>query len=230
MLSPCPLTVTTRIIAFLVGHPQKNLYLPLLLGGGTTQYKSISQLQPPSGLVSSIFYQKKKSTLGNKKTSTCRAWLAHGNADDLMTSEVQGQKVNFPSHGRWSYRWSLFRTNPGGRLVFLGEEVGRFWMIADLQILMTTSMVGKKTQKLETDMSQKNTKSFYHVTSLKHKKYIGQCWWHASMIFKIVDSSNFLHQWEGENCWSFPQLLSLASPTQLIFTFHKFIWESAPCT
>ena len=35
-LSPCPITVTTRIIIFLVGDPI-NLHLPLLLGGGTTQ-------------------------------------------------------------------------------------------------------------------------------------------------------------------------------------------------
>ncbi len=36
-LSPCPVTVTTRIVVFLVGDPNLNLYLPLLLGGGTIQ-------------------------------------------------------------------------------------------------------------------------------------------------------------------------------------------------
>ena len=36
-LSPFPVTVTTRIITFLVEDPELNLHLPLLLGGGTTQ-------------------------------------------------------------------------------------------------------------------------------------------------------------------------------------------------
>ena len=36
-LSPLPVTVTTRIITFLVGDPNLNLHLPQLLGGGTTQ-------------------------------------------------------------------------------------------------------------------------------------------------------------------------------------------------
>ncbi len=36
-LSPLPVTVTTRIIPFLVGNPYKPSF-PLLLGGGTTQY------------------------------------------------------------------------------------------------------------------------------------------------------------------------------------------------
>ena len=36
-LSPCPVTVTTRIVMFLGGDPELNLHLPLLLGGGTTQ-------------------------------------------------------------------------------------------------------------------------------------------------------------------------------------------------
>ena len=40
--SPFPVTVTTRIITFLVGDPNLNLHLPLLLGGGTTQ--SISSI------------------------------------------------------------------------------------------------------------------------------------------------------------------------------------------
>ena len=35
-LSPLPVTVTTRIITFLVGDPYKPSF-PLLLGGGTTQ-------------------------------------------------------------------------------------------------------------------------------------------------------------------------------------------------
>ena len=35
--TPHPVTVTTRIITFLVGNPNLNLYLPQLLGGGTTQ-------------------------------------------------------------------------------------------------------------------------------------------------------------------------------------------------
>ena len=34
---PLPVTVTTRSITFLVGNPEQNLYLPLLLGGGHTQ-------------------------------------------------------------------------------------------------------------------------------------------------------------------------------------------------
>ena len=34
---PLPVTVTTRIITFLVGDPNLNLHLPQLLGGGTTQ-------------------------------------------------------------------------------------------------------------------------------------------------------------------------------------------------
>ena len=34
---PSTVTVTTRIIVFLVGDPNLNLRLPLLLGGGTTQ-------------------------------------------------------------------------------------------------------------------------------------------------------------------------------------------------
>ena len=37
-LSPLQVTVTTRIITFLVGNPEKNLHFPPLLGGGTTQY------------------------------------------------------------------------------------------------------------------------------------------------------------------------------------------------
>ena len=37
-LSPLPVTVTTRIITFLVGDPNLNLHLPQLLGGGTTQH------------------------------------------------------------------------------------------------------------------------------------------------------------------------------------------------
>ena len=36
-LSPLPVTVTARIITFLVGDPELNLHLPLLLGRGTTQ-------------------------------------------------------------------------------------------------------------------------------------------------------------------------------------------------
>ena len=36
-LSPLPVTVTIRIITFLVGDPELNLHLPQLLGGGTTQ-------------------------------------------------------------------------------------------------------------------------------------------------------------------------------------------------
>ena len=35
--APCPVTVTTRIITFLVWDPKLNLHLPQLLGGGTTQ-------------------------------------------------------------------------------------------------------------------------------------------------------------------------------------------------
>ena len=33
-LSPCPVTVTTGIITFLVGNPNLNLHFPVLLGGG----------------------------------------------------------------------------------------------------------------------------------------------------------------------------------------------------
>ena len=40
-LSPCPVTVTTRIITFLVGDPYKPSF-PVLLGGGTTQNKPIN--------------------------------------------------------------------------------------------------------------------------------------------------------------------------------------------
>ena len=36
-LPPLPVTVTPRIITFLVGDPNLNLHLPQLLGGGTTQ-------------------------------------------------------------------------------------------------------------------------------------------------------------------------------------------------
>ena len=36
-LSPLTVTVTTRIIPFLVGNPELNLHLPLLLGRGTIQ-------------------------------------------------------------------------------------------------------------------------------------------------------------------------------------------------
>ena len=47
-LSPCPVTVTTRTIICLVGDPNLNLHLPLLLGGGHTQhitlYKSASSV------------------------------------------------------------------------------------------------------------------------------------------------------------------------------------------
>ena len=35
---PCPAIVTTRIIICLIGETSVNLHLPLLLGGGTTQY------------------------------------------------------------------------------------------------------------------------------------------------------------------------------------------------
>ena len=34
---PFPVTVTTRIVTFLVGDPELNLHLPQLLGGGTIQ-------------------------------------------------------------------------------------------------------------------------------------------------------------------------------------------------
>ena len=43
-LSPLPVRVTTRIIAFLVGNPYKPSF-PLLLGGGTTQDKSLIFLE-----------------------------------------------------------------------------------------------------------------------------------------------------------------------------------------
>ena len=36
-LSPVPVTVSKRIVTFLVGDPELNLHLPLLLGGGSTQ-------------------------------------------------------------------------------------------------------------------------------------------------------------------------------------------------
>ena len=38
-LSPLPVRVTTRIITFLVGNPNLNLHLPLLLGGGLSPNK-----------------------------------------------------------------------------------------------------------------------------------------------------------------------------------------------
>ena len=43
-LSPCPVTVTTRIIAFLVGDPELNLHLPLESweGGQPNSYHGIS--------------------------------------------------------------------------------------------------------------------------------------------------------------------------------------------
>ena len=50
-LSPCPVTVTTRIIIFLVGDPNLNLHLLLLLGGGTTQLYN----WPPKYVVSDFF-------------------------------------------------------------------------------------------------------------------------------------------------------------------------------
>ena len=34
---PLPVTVTTRMMTFLVGDPNQNLHFPLLLGGGHTQ-------------------------------------------------------------------------------------------------------------------------------------------------------------------------------------------------
>ncbi len=41
-LSPLPVTVTTRIVMFLVGDPYKPSF-PLLLGGGTTQRISMDR-------------------------------------------------------------------------------------------------------------------------------------------------------------------------------------------
>ena len=56
-LSPLPVIVTTRIITFLVGNPELNLHLPLLLGGGTTQYIYISDQKEHDG-----------------KASYCKSW------------------------------------------------------------------------------------------------------------------------------------------------------------
>ena len=53
-LSPLPVTVTTRIITFLVGDP--NLHLPQLLGGGTTQCMTFHQFY--------IFYPPFSAPLG----------------------------------------------------------------------------------------------------------------------------------------------------------------------
>ena len=41
-LSPLPVTVTTRIVPFLVGNPYKPSF-PLSLGGGATQFVGLSQ-------------------------------------------------------------------------------------------------------------------------------------------------------------------------------------------
>ena len=43
VVPPLPVTVTTGTIIFLVGDPNLNLHLPLLLGGGTTQAISPSR-------------------------------------------------------------------------------------------------------------------------------------------------------------------------------------------
>ena len=47
LLSPLPVTVTTRIITSLVGDPNLNLHLPQLLRGGTTQCMTFHQFYPP---------------------------------------------------------------------------------------------------------------------------------------------------------------------------------------
>ena len=59
--TPHPATVTTRIITFLVGNPNLNLHLPLLLGGGTTQ-PSFLLPQLPIECPSKVPFSTKKRT------------------------------------------------------------------------------------------------------------------------------------------------------------------------
>ena len=42
--TPHPVTVTTRIITFLVGNPNLNLHLPLLLGGGFNHHLVLDKI------------------------------------------------------------------------------------------------------------------------------------------------------------------------------------------
>ena len=90
-LSPFPVIVTTRIITFLVGDPELNLHLPLLLGRGTT--RSIPQrpwrLYSCTGNGGSFLWHAVWAALeASFSNSLVGFWIFFGKSGLVMVGEV----------------------------------------------------------------------------------------------------------------------------------------------